>query len=243
MSTFVLVPGAWHGGWCWQRLAPLLRDSGHEVHTLTLTGLSDASHLISPSVGLDTHIQDVVGMLEAYDLEGVILVGHSYAGQVITGVADALSERIARRVHLDGFIGDGRPAIELLPEKVAHHYRESVAEAGFGWLIPTRPLSKLGVTEQVDLDWLTPRLTPHPWKTYTDPLPLRGAVQQVKPVYVECVEWMRIFQPYREQAEREGWEVHEVATGHEAMVTAPQDLAEVLGSIAASSAETSGRSR
>ncbi|GAA1804535.1 alpha/beta hydrolase [Nesterenkonia flava] len=232
MSTFVLTSGAWHGGWCWQRVAPLLRDAGHEVHTPTLTGLSDAAHLISPSVGLETHVTDVVSLIEAYDLRDVILVGHSYAGQVITGVADRVSERISRRVHLDGFIGDGQPAIDLLPEKVAHHYYESVAEAGFGWLIPPRPLEKLGVTDQRDIDWLVPRLTPHPWKTYTDPLPLSGAYQEVTGVYVECVDWMRVFQPFHEQAAAAGWDTYEVATGHEAMVTAPAELAEVLRTIA-----------
>lgn len=228
MSTFVLVSGAWHGGWCWQRVVPLLQQAGHEVHTPTLTGLSDAAHLISPSVGLETHIDDIVNYLEAYDLNEVTLVGHSYAGQVITGVADRVPARLARRVHLDGFIGDGRPAIELLPEKVAHHYYESVEEAGFGWLIPTRPLEKLGVTAEKDLAWLSPRLTPHPWKTYTDPLPLNGDHERVPGVYIECTDWMRVFQPFHEQAKEAGWETHEVATGHEAMVTAPEDLTAVL---------------
>lgn len=228
MSTFVLVSGAWHGGWCWQRVVPLLQQAGHEVHTPTLTGLSDAAHLISPSVGLDTHIDDIVNYLEAYDLNEVTLVGHSYAGQVITGVADRAPARLARRVHLDGFIGDGRPAIELLPEKVAHHYYESVENAGFGWLIPTRPLEKLGVTAEEDLAWLSPRLTPHPWKTYTDPLPLSGDHERVPGVYVECTDWMRVFQSFHEQAKEAGWETHEVATGHEAMVTAPKELTAVL---------------
>ncbi|WP_146341150.1 alpha/beta fold hydrolase [Nesterenkonia sp. NBAIMH1] len=232
MSTFVLISGAWHGGWCWQRVVPRLQKSGHEVHTPTLTGLSDRAHLVAPSVGLDTHIDDVVNYIQAYDLTEVVLVGHSYAGQVITGVADQLPERLARRVYLDAFIGDGRPAIELLPEQVAHHYRESVQDSGFGWLIPPRPLEKLGVTEERDLNWLTPRLTPHPWKTYTDPLTLRGSADAVQPAYVECTDWMRVFRPFREQAKEAGWEVREIATGHEAMVTAPDELAEVLHDLA-----------
>lgn len=235
MSTFVLVAGAWHGGWCWQRVIPHLQAAGHQVHTPTLTGLSDRSHLISPAVGLDTHIEDVVRHLEAYDLHDVILVGHSYAGQVITGVADRSPTRVLRRVHLDAFIGDGRPAIELLPDTVAHHYVESVAQAGFDWLIPTRPLEKLGVTAQADLDWLTPRLTPHPWKTYTDPLRLSGAYADVPGVFVECVDWMRVFRSFHEQAQSAGWETYELQTGHEAMVTAPEELASTLSAIAARS--------
>ena len=99
MSTFVLVHGAWQGGWCWQRTAPLLERAGHEVHTPTLTGLSNTAHLLSPAVGLDTHIEDIVSYIEAYDLSEVTLVGHSYGGQVITGVADRIPDRLARRVH------------------------------------------------------------------------------------------------------------------------------------------------
>lgn len=233
MSTFVLVAGAWHGGWCWQRVTPRLQGEGHEVHTPTLTGLSDRAHVLSPAVGLDTHIEDIVRYLEAYDLKDVILVGHSYAGQVITGVADRVPTRVLRRVHLDAFIGDGRPAIELQPENVAHHYVESVEQSGFGWLIPPRPLQKLGVTEAEDLEWLAPRLTPHPWKTYTDPLHLTGAHLTVTGVFVECVSWMRVFRSFHEQAQAAGWETYELETGHEAMVTAPEALASTLGKIAA----------
>jgi pimeloyl-ACP methyl ester carboxylesterase len=228
MSTFVLVPGAWHGGWCWERVVPLLEREGHRVFTPTLSGVSDRAHLINPDVGLATHIEDLVRLLEAYDLTDVTLVGHSYAGQVITGVADRVPGRIARRVHLDGFIGDGRPAIELLPETVAHHYRESVEQAGFGWLIPTRPLEKLGISDPADHAWLAARLTPHPWKSYTEPLPLSGAHEDVPGVYIECVDWMRVFRPFAEQATAAGWETYEVNTGHEAMVTAPDELASVL---------------
>ncbi|MGW9402703.1 alpha/beta fold hydrolase [Arthrobacter sp. NPDC055585] len=228
MSSIVLVHGAWHGGWCWQRVVPFLEDAGHRVLTPTLSGISDRSHLVSPSVGLATHVEDVVQLIEAYDLDNVTLVGHSYAGQVITGVADRLPGRTARRVHLDGFIGDGRSAIELLPPAVAGHYRESVEHAGFGWLIPPRPLEKLGITDSADRQWLLPRLTPHPWKTYTDPLPLTDAHRNVPGVFIECVDWMRVFKTFAEQAAADGWETHEVNSGHEAMVTAPEQLAAVL---------------
>ncbi|TDC10656.1 alpha/beta fold hydrolase [Nonomuraea longispora] len=234
MSTFVLVHGAWHGGWAWQRVAPLLRAAGHDVHTPTLTGLSDRAHVLHPQVGLATHVQDVVALIEAYDARDVVLVGHSYAGQVVSGVADRVGERLARRVHLDAFVGeDGEAAIDLLPATVAGHYRESVAGPGFGWLIPVRSLSVLGVTEQADLDWLTPRLTPHPWLTYTEPLRLSGKGEQVPAAFVECTDWMRVFTPQAERAAARGWPVHEIATGHEAMVTAPGELAELLLRVAA----------
>src|SRR4051812_14123902 len=159
MATFVLLHGAWHGGWAWQRVVPALRAAGHDVLTPTLTGVSDRAHLLHPGVGLSTHVQDVVALLEAYDARNVALVGHSYAGQVVTGVADRVPERLAHRVYLDAFVGaDGEAAIDLLPETVAHHYRESVAGPGFGWLIPVRPLERLGITDAADAGWLTPRL-------------------------------------------------------------------------------------
>ena len=97
-QTFVLVHGAWHGGWCWKRVLPLLRALGHEVFTPTLTGLGERQHLMSAEIGLDTHIQDVLGVLEYEDLRDVVLVGHSYAGMVIAGVAEKAADRIT---HLD----------------------------------------------------------------------------------------------------------------------------------------------
>ncbi|GGP12876.1 alpha/beta fold hydrolase [Nonomuraea glycinis] len=234
MSTFILLHGAWHGGWAWQRVTPLLRAAGHQVHAPTLTGVSDRAHLLSPQVGLSTHIQDVVSLIEAYDARDVVLVGHSYAGQVVTGVADRVGERLAKRIHLDAFVGDdGEAAIDLLPATIAGHYRESVAGPGFGWLIPVRKLSVLGVTEQADLDWLSPRLTPHPWLTYTEPLRLTGKGEQVPAAFIECVDWMRVFTPHAERAAARGWPVHEIATGHEAMVTAPEELAALLQRVAA----------
>ena len=235
MTTFVLVHGAWQGGWAWQRVAPLLRAAGHDVHAPTLTGVSDRAHLLSPSVGLSTHIQDVVSLIEAYDLDGVVLAGHSYGGQVITGVADAVPGRIAKRVYLDAFAGDdGEAAVGLQPETVAGHYRESVAEQGFGWLIPVRSLAKMGVTDDADVAWLSPRLTPHPWLTFTEKLRLTGAVAAVPAEFIECVDWMRVFKGQRERAESRGWPVHEIATGHEAMVTAPKALADLLLTMAGS---------
>jgi pimeloyl-ACP methyl ester carboxylesterase len=212
-------------------VSPLLRAAGHDVLAPTLTGVSDRAHVLSPQVGLDTHIQDVVSLIEAHDLDDVTLVGHSYGGQVITGVSDRIPDRISKRIHLDGFIGDGRSALAQQPAEIAHHYETSVHESGFGWLIPPRSLAKLGVTEQADLDWLTPRLTPHPWKAWTDELPLTGAFNDVTPAYVGCVDWMAVFQPNLEQAKAAGWDTVELQTGHEAMVTAPRELADALLSL------------
>jgi pimeloyl-ACP methyl ester carboxylesterase len=233
VTTFVLVHGAWHGGWCWDRVAPRLRAAGHEVHAPTLTGLSERAHLLSPLVGLETHVEDVVRLIDVLGLTDVVLVGHSYAGQIVTAVADRRPRLVAQRVYLDAFVGsDGEAARDLLPETVEHHWAESAAEQGFGWLVAVRKLSVLGVTEQADLDWLSPKLTPHPWKTYTDPLRLTGAVDGVPAAFVECVSWMRVFAGQADRARARGWPVHELETGHEAMVTAPEELAAVLIEVA-----------
>ena len=108
------------------------------------------------------------------------------------------------------------------------HYRESVAGPGFGWLIPPRSLTVLGVTEQADLDWLTPRLTPHPWATYSQALALGPGEARVPGVFIECIDWMRVFTPQADRAQARGWPVRTIPTGHEAMVTAPDALAATL---------------
>lgn len=233
MGTFLLLHGAWHGGWVWGRVATRLRAAGHHVVAPTLTGVSDRAHLVHPGVGLGTHVHDVLALLDAEDLHDVVLVGHSYAGQVVTAVADRRPDRVARRVYLDAFTGrHGEAAIDLLPAAVAEHYRSAVDGPGQGWLIPVRSLEVLGVTDPADLAWLTPRLTAHPWLTYTEPLDLSGAQAGVPAVFVECTDWMRAFRPHADRARAAGWPVHELATGHEAMVTAPEALAALLRHIA-----------
>lgn len=228
-NPFVLVHGAWHGGWCWDRVAPLLRAEGHAVHAPTLTGLSERAHLLTPRVGLDTHVEDVVGLIDELDLRQVVLVGHSYAGQIATAVADRRPDAVACKVHLDAFVGDdGEAARDLLPEQVARHWAEAAETKGDGWLVPVRSLAVLGVEDPADVAWLTPRLTAHPWRTYTDPLRLTGAGESVPSAFIECVSWMRVFSGAAERARQRGWPVYELETGHEAMVTAPRELAEVL---------------
>ena len=229
MSTFVLLHGAWHGGWCWKRVSSRLRAQGHVVHTPTFTGLSDRAHVLSRAVSLDTHVEDVVQLLDAEDLRDVILVGHSYAGLVVSSVAERRPDRLQVRIYLDGFVPlDGECGLDLLPADIARHYTDSVAEAGFGWLVPPRSLEVLGVESPADLAWLRPRLTPQPWATYLDRARLGPRSENVAGVYIECTDWMRVFQPQAERARSLGWPVHELATGHEAMVTAPGALSDLL---------------
>src|SRR5258705_1716413 len=114
-STYVLVHGAWHGGWCWKRVAPALRAAGHEVYTPTLTGLGERAHLANPAIDLATHISDVVNLLEAEELNEVVLLGHSYGGMVVTGVADRAPARLRRVIYLDAFLPeDGKSLLDYL---------------------------------------------------------------------------------------------------------------------------------
>ena len=233
MSTFVLVHGAWQGGWAWDRVVPLLRAQGHEVHAPTLTGVGDRAHLISPQVGLDTHIEDVLAAIHNQQLTGVVLVGHSYAGQVIAGVASAAPDKLSRLVYLDAFVpDDGQSATEQQPEAIAHHYKESVEERGFGWLLPTRKLEVLGVTEPDDVEWLTALMVPHPYKGFNDPVTVTKESLQITSTFIECVDWMRVFRSACERAQARGWRVHELHTGHQAMTTAPRELSDLLHQIA-----------
>ena len=120
MATFVFVHGAWQGGWCWVRVARLLRKQGHEVYTPTLTGLGERAHLLSEKINLDTHIQDVLGVLQSEELDNIVLCGHSYGGMVITGVADGAADRIRSLVYLDALVpADGQNLLDVLPSEIA----------------------------------------------------------------------------------------------------------------------------
>lgn len=117
MADFVLIHGMWHGGWCWKKITPLLRAAGHEVHIVTLTGVGERAHLHYPDIDMNTHIQDVVSVLEYEDLNNVILVGHSLAGFMAPAVAERVPERIAHIVNLDGIIPiDGKPFKDMMPD-------------------------------------------------------------------------------------------------------------------------------
>lgn len=229
MATFVLVHGAWHGGWCWRPVAALLRDAGHEVHTPTLTGLGERSHLLTHETGLRTHVRDIVQVLEYERLEDVRLVAHSYAGMPATLAAVEAPARIRQLICLDGFIPErGEAAIDLLPEHAASHYRESAFEQPDGWVIPPRPLERLGVTDEASMQWLAPRLVPHPLLTYTDVAPDGGSQLEVPGVYLQCTGWASPFDHMVARATGLGWHTATVDGDHEVMATAPPLLVEAL---------------
>jgi pimeloyl-ACP methyl ester carboxylesterase len=215
MSTFVLVHGAWRGQWCWSRVVPALRALGHEVHAPSLTGLADRSHLASPAVDLDTHILDIVNLLKWEDLSEVVLCGHSYAGFVITGVADRVPERLRTLVYLDAFLPEhGMSMLDAtLPARRAAHL-DRVDHEGGGWMVKP-PMA----TEANDEDrrWISRSSTAHPLRCPEQKLILRGPIDsRLRRVYVEATEFSP--SPFRQLAARlrwqPDWQVHAVAAGH-----------------------------
>jgi pimeloyl-ACP methyl ester carboxylesterase len=229
-TTFVLVHGAWHGGWCWARVGRLLHDAGHTVYAPSLTGLGDRGHLARPDVDLALHAQDVLGLLEAEELRGVTLVGHSYGGMVITAAAAEAKGRIAQLVYLDAFVpAAGQSVLDQLPPERAAAYREAAATAGEGWRIPPPPPERFGVTSQRDREWLLRRLLPQPLRTFEQPVPAAGG-ERAKRTYIYCARpAMGTFDRFAERLREDSkWTFHELATGHDAMVTAAGDVAKIL---------------
>ena len=241
MSTFLLVHGGWHGGWCWRKVTALLRNAGHEVFAPTLTGLGERAHRQSPDVGLETHVQDVLGVLKYEDLRDIVLVGHSYGGMVIAGAAERADDRLAHLVFLDAFVPtDGTSLWDLLPDDAARERFETLAQTqGDGWRIPLpweSALRNWGVTSDDDLRWMVPRLTPHPLKTMQDRLPPTRTADRLPRTFIHC-QYKPVgdaFSRFAEaaRAEGSGWRHHELDTGHDAMVTMPDELSELLVAIA-----------
>ena len=173
MATFVIVHGAWSGGHAWRWLRPLLQAAGHEVFTPALTGLGERSHLANAQIDLDTHVLDVVGVLEYEDLLQVVLVGHSYGGVVITGVADRVPERLAQLVYLDAEVPmDGQSEFDLLPPEERAVYQESARSKGQGWRILPPVPEPLPDDLDANLRWAMSRMVPQPVATFAQPLRL-----------------------------------------------------------------------
>jgi pimeloyl-ACP methyl ester carboxylesterase len=230
--TFVLVHGAWHGGWCWVRVADRLRAAGHRVFTPTLTGLGDRAHLLSPAVGLDTFIQDVVATLETEELADTILVGHSFGGAPITGAADRAPERIAHLVYLDAMLPqDGQSIFDLVAPEFAAERRKQAQTTSGGLSFPPPPANAFGVESPVDVEWVERQLRPQPLRVYEDRLRLRHNFGNGRRItYIACTEpSYALLLPIHEYARRQAeWQYLELATGHDAMITAPDELTALL---------------
>ena len=235
-SNFVLVHGAWHGGWCWRRVADRLAAAGHRVFCPTLTGLGERAHLLTPAVGLDTHIADVLGLLEAEELTDVVLVGHSYAGIVITGVADLAKARLRRLVYLDAaVVEDGHAWSGHAIPDIAAERRRLAKESSGGLSMPVPRAEAFGLRDPGDLAWVQRRLTPHPFRPFDQVMRWQHPVGNGLPkVYVECSDpaYANLAAVRDRYRGKPGWQFASLATGHDAMVSAPRETAQLLMDLA-----------
>ncbi|HEX2281486.1 MAG TPA: alpha/beta hydrolase [Thermomicrobiales bacterium] len=247
MATFVLVPGAWLGGWAWRDVAARLRARGHDVFPITLTGLGERVHLARPEVDLETHITDVVNTIEWNDLDDVILAGHSYAGTVVTGVADRIPDRIEQLVYVDSApLADGMAMTDLYPPDALAALRQTVDESGDGWRWPFPGFEKLAEDASVaglgerEQAAIAASAVPQPWATYTQPLHLQHAdgtdAVPYRRVAIACGDMRSLVAagvPQIVALTAPPWHYLELDTGHWPMFSAPVALAEMLDELVA----------
>jgi pimeloyl-ACP methyl ester carboxylesterase len=249
MATYVLVPGAWLGGWAWQPVARQLRAKGHEAYPVTLTGLGERSHLARPEVDLATHVTDVVNLVETEDLREVVLVGHSYAGIVVSAAADRLVDRLASVVYVDsGPFPDGTVYLDTQEPEARALAERAAAEQGDGWRLPLpswEELEKVNGASLAGLDTAAraafrARATDQPLGTYTQPVRRSGAAgEQVAKVLVSCsfpLDQVRQLiasgHPWFAALGGPEWRLVELATGHWPMFSVPGELAATLDELA-----------
>jgi pimeloyl-ACP methyl ester carboxylesterase len=232
MATIVVAHGAWSSAFAWKKVGPLLRAAGREVFTPSYTGLGERTHLATPDVTLETHIQDIVNVLFYEDLTDVVLIGHSYGGMVATGVADRVSERIRKVIYIDAFVPrDGQSLNDLIRRLDGGPQQPPQAE---GWLIP--PIPPSDDTSPDDLAWIAPRRSHQPRKTFEEPIRLSGAIDRLPRAYIYCLKIREgdVFGQFAARARSEpGWQYEEIDATHSPQMTEPYKLTELLLRLAA----------
>ncbi|MEU9454223.1 alpha/beta fold hydrolase [Streptomyces sp. NPDC048277] len=231
MATYLLVHGAWHSGQVWERVVPLLAAEGHRVYAPSLTGHGEKAHLLGPGVGLDTHVDDIVRLITDEDLTEVVLVGHSYAGLVVSAVANQVPDRIGHLVHLDAMVpADGETAADIQPVSRALIDRALASESG--WRVPPLPelpppYGLFGVTDPADTAWLRGLLSDQSVRSFQQPVHLDNpAVHTIPRTHIHCVAHVPegvVRRPV--PATQQVWEL---PTGHDCMITMPAELTGLL---------------
>ena len=234
--NFVLVHGAWHGGWCWRDVAAVLRTAGHQVFTPTMTGLGERAHLLNAQVGLSTFIDDIAAVILSEELDNVVLVGHSFGGHVINGVADRMPQLLRQLIYLDGLVVQhGQSALSIMPPAVQAERTRTMDAEGLRMTIPSP--DQFGLSDPAQLAWVMRQLTPHPLKGYTEPLQLQHPLGNGLPkTYIAATDpWYAPLAELRQWVRSQpDWDWRELAACHNAMVSAPLALASLLMELAGS---------
>jgi pimeloyl-ACP methyl ester carboxylesterase len=233
MASIVLAHGAWSAAWAWKKMRPLFRAADHEFFSPTYTGLGHRAHLAHRDIDLDTHIQDVVSVLEFEGLKNVTLLGHSYGGMVATGVTDKVRSRIARIVYLDAFAPkDGQSLFDLVGPKAEANMRAWAAKEGDGWALPINPMPPDTAPE--DLAWASPRRRPQPIKTFEQKIRLESKEPPPSRHYIYAKKSGPgdVFRQFGERAKSEaGWKYYEIEASHNPHITCPETLMALLTQI------------
>jgi pimeloyl-ACP methyl ester carboxylesterase len=230
-TTFVLVHGAWHGGWCWRRVSDLLEKKGHKVFSPTLTGLGERSHLLSKDINLDTHITDIVNLLKWEDLKDVCLVAHSYGGWPTSGALEQIGDRVSSIVWLDAFKPEnGQKGIDYASEFSRKAFQEAVAKGEPGRAGPKAAAFKVNAKDQA---WVDSKTTPQPNGVAIQPIKLTGARDKVaKKTYIRASAYPQpaFDKAYAECKADKSWKTFEAPAdcGHDVMVDAPGWLVDVM---------------
>lgn len=232
-STFVLVHGAWHGGWCWGRVAGLLRAQGHTVFTPTLTGLGERAHLLKAGIDLSTHVTDIVNIMKWERLTNVVLCGHSYGGMVISGVAEQMPDAISSMVFLDAFVPrNGEAVTDLTGPAVLEAIQAARTRGDIA--VPPRAAEAFGVNA-ADRAWVDAMCGPHPIETYFEKMRLTGARERIsRKTYVRAASYANPgFDRALARVKADpSWNTYEVPCGHDVMIDMPEPLAEILVEVA-----------
>jgi len=228
-KTFVLVHGAWHGGWCWRRVADLLEAKGHKVFAPTLTGLGERSHLMRAGINVSTHATDVVNVLKWERLSDVVLCGHSYGGFVVSGVAEQAADKIGSIVFLDAFVPENGDSMASLTSQAVRDNLKIATERGdIG--VPARPAAAFLVNDK-DQAWVDSLTGPQPIETMTEPVKITGARERIgKKSYIRAGAYPNpgFDKAFARVKADKAWRTYEVPCGHDVMVDMPERLAEIL---------------
>lgn len=230
MTTFILIHGMWHGGWCWDRLSALLRNARHNIYALTLAGLAERADMRSDTIDLNTHVQEIVDLIESKNLRDVILVGHSLGGFIAPVVADRIPDRIMHIVNLDGIVPENGKSLADLIGETWDFFKRKAIENGDEWRCPPILEWTFGVSG-ADLEWAQSKLTPHPLKTLMTPVVFENPrAKSIPSTFILCSEGMTDEDVAAEEKKFTGLGMNfrSLPTGHDAMITMPNELAKIL---------------